>query len=72
MFVVPTVKLVTKPVAEIVATAVLEETHGVVAFAVIDPVNCEVANKQTESVPVIVGFGFTVNVAVIEQPFEFK
>ena len=39
MVVVPAAKDVTNPVLETVATAVLEETHGLVAFAVPVPLN---------------------------------
>ena len=60
---------VTKPVVLTVATVVVAELHGVVAFAVAEPVNCVVEPAQTDNVPVIVGKGFTVTVAVIVQPF---
>ena len=54
-----------------VATVVVAEVHGVVAFAVPDPVSWVVEPRQTLKVPVIVGNGFTVTVAVIVQPFVF-
>ena len=45
-----------------------DEVHGVVAAGVPDPVNCVVAPTHALSVPVIVGAGFTVTVAVVLQP----
>ena len=50
---------VTKPVFETVATAVLDDTQGLLAAAVVEPVNCEVL-VVNESVPVIVGNALTV------------
>ncbi len=63
--VVPALTPVTNPVLLIVATAGLEETHGVVVAAVPLPVNCVVPCAQITKVPVIVDKGFTVTVAVI-------
>ena len=67
----PKVIAVTNPVEDIVAIEVLEDVHGVVAFAVTDPVNCEVPPTQEDKIPAIVGIGFTVKVAVIIHPNEF-
>jgi len=66
--VVPAATAVTRPVLFTVATPVLEDTHGVLAAAVPDPVSCEVLPIHALSVPVIVGKAFTVNVAVCWQP----
>ena len=54
-----------------VATDVLEDTHGFTAAGVPDPVSCVVNPTQPLSEPVIVGNGFitTVVVAVDEQLF---
>ena len=57
---VPAETPVIKPVLSTVATAVLEEAHGLFVAAVPLPVNCVVAPKHTLNVPVIVGNGFTV------------
>ncbi len=59
--VVPTETAVTSPVPLIVATATLDDTHGLVAAAATDPVSCEVSPRQTASEPLIVGSGLTVN-----------
>ena len=68
---VPADTPVTTPVLETVATAVLEETHGLDAAAVAEPVNVVVKPTQAVNVPVIVGRALTVTVAVLIQPFEF-
>ena len=60
---------VTKPVVVIVATAVFDEVHGLLAFAVAEPVNCVVPPTQTSD-PLTVGNGFTVTVFVSKQPLE--
>ena len=57
----------TTPVLETVATAVFEEVQGVVACAVPEPVNVDVAPTQALKVPPIVGVPFTVKVAVWVQ-----
>jgi drug/metabolite transporter (DMT)-like permease len=67
---VPAETPVTKPVLLTVATAVLDETHGLTAAAVALPVSCVVRPTQTDNVPVIVGNGLTVTSAVCWQPFE--
>jgi len=54
-----------------VATAVLDDVHGVVASAVAEPVKVEVSPTQALKVPLIVGNAFTVKVAVMIQPLEF-
>jgi hypothetical protein len=51
--VVPAATAVTKPVFEIVATAVFELTHGLTAAGAPGPANCEVAPTQSVVVPVI-------------------
>ena len=66
--VVPAATPVTKPDDETVAVLVLEEVHGVVVAGVPEPVNCVVAPTHALSVPVIVGAGVTVTVAVVVQP----
>ena len=50
------------------ATPVFEETQGVVALAVAEPVSRVVWPTQAFKVPVIVGKALTVTVAVITQP----
>ena len=58
----------TTPVAETVATVVLEEVQGVVAAGVPDPVSVIVALSQTAVGPVMVGRALTVMVVVAEHP----
>ena len=53
-----------------VATALSEDCHGVVAFAVALPVNCVVFPIQADNIPVIVGKLFIVTVSVTAQPSE--
>jgi len=65
--VVPTLTPVTCPELSIVATAVSDDTQGVVVAAVPDPVNCVVKPSQTFKVPVILGKALTVTTAVIEH-----
>ena len=65
---VPSVTPVTRPVLEIVATAVVADILGVVVAAVTDPVNWEVNPPQTVSVPAIAGRALTVTVAILVQP----
>jgi hypothetical protein len=67
---VPAVTPVTKPVADMVATEVLEEVQAFEVAAVPEPVNCVVEPAHTLSVPLIVGRGFTVIVVVAEQPLK--
>jgi hypothetical protein len=68
---VPAPTPVTTPVLLTVATPGVPETQGFVAAAVPDPVKLVVAPTQTVNVPVIVGFGLTVTVAVAVQPVLF-
>ena len=49
----------------------MAEDHGVVACAVAEPDNVVVEPTQTLNVPLIVGVGFTVTVAVFVQPLLF-
>jgi hypothetical protein len=49
----------------------LVDNQGEEAAAIADPVNVVVAPTQAESVPVIVGAGLIVILAVIKHPFEF-
>lgn len=65
---VPPVSPVTKPVDDTVATAVFDDVHGLDAAGVPEPVSCVVVPTQALSVPVIVGNGFTVTVAVAVHP----
>ena len=60
---VPAAIAVTKPVVLTVAIAVLEETQGLFALAVAEPVNCAVPPAQANKVPEMVGKGFIVNVS---------
>ena len=62
---VPAETPVTKPVFETVATAVLEDVQGFVAFAVGEPVNCVVDPAHTVNVPVIFGSGLIVTTPVL-------
>jgi hypothetical protein len=68
---VPAATPVTTPVLETVATPVLEDTHGLEAAAVADPVKVVVKPTQADNVPVIVGSALTVTIAVFIQPLEF-
>ena len=67
MVTVPALTPVTTPVLETVAMAVLEEVQGVVACAVAEPVKTEAPPTQASKVPLIVGKGFTVKLAVWVQ-----
>src|SRR5215831_9087748 len=71
MTLVPPDTPVTSPVLLTVATAGVADTHGLTAAGVPDPVSCVVDPTHTFSVPVIVGLGFTVTVAVMLQPLLF-
>ena len=70
MVVVPMVSAVTSPVLSTVATAGVEDVHGVVTAGVADPVNCVVNPSHTARVPVIVGVPLTVTTAVTRHPLE--
>jgi hypothetical protein len=63
--VVPADTPVTTPVLLIVATPVLLLVHGVVAFGVPLAVSVLVLFKHTFNVPLMIGNGFTVTVAVV-------
>lgn len=65
---VPAETPVTSPVLLIVATPVLEDTQGLTAAAVAEPVSCEVCPIHVLRIPEIVGFGFTVMITVIGRP----
>ena len=69
--VVPTETVVTSPAEEMLATAVFDEVHGVVASAVADPVSADVLPIQALSVPDITGVALTVKLAVFSQPLLF-
>ena len=71
IIVVPGLTAVTTPPLLIVATAVLDEVHGVVAAGVPDPVKLIVNPSQTEVGPVIVGCAVTVIVAVMAHALLF-
>ena len=71
MIVVPPETPVTTPLLFTVATAVLDEVHGVTVAGVAVLANAVVEPAQTFSVPVIVGSAVTVTTAVVIQPFEF-
>ncbi len=60
MVVVPAATPVTNPVPSTVATAVLEDVHGVVVDGAAEPVNCVVEFTHTVGVPVILGRALTV------------
>lgn len=66
--VVPLERADTKPVLETVATAVLDEIHGLMTAAVPVPFNCDAEPTQALNVPLMEGKGFTEKVAVITQP----
>jgi hypothetical protein len=68
---VPAETPVTTPELDIVATAVVPETQGVVMSAIPEPVNTVVEPTQTFKVPEIVGKALTVTVAVVIQPLLF-
>jgi hypothetical protein len=54
-----------------VATAVLDDTHGLVTAGVPDPVSCVVELTHTVKVPVIDGNAYTVTVALLLHPLLF-
>ena len=68
MVVFPGETAVTNPLAETVATPVLEDTQAFEFAAVALPVNCDVAPTHKFVVPEIVGLAFTVMFCVTEQP----
>ena len=55
MVAVPLETPLTNPLAETVATAGLDEVHGLELFGVPDPVSCEVPPVQIVRFPLIVG-----------------
>ena len=71
MVVVPAISAVICPVLEIVATAVLEETHGFTAAAVPLPVSCNVLLTQSAAPPEIVGLANTVTGTTTVHPVVF-
>ncbi len=68
--VVPGPTPVTSPVELTVATAELEEVHGLVVDGVPLPVNCELFVPHILSVPLIVGRARTLKPMVTEHPAE--
>jgi hypothetical protein len=58
---VPPETAVTKPVLLTAAIPEFEETHGLIEFAVAEPVSCDVDPEHAVNVPVIVGTAFAVN-----------
>ena len=71
MTVVPGFTPVTTPALFTVATAVLEDVHGLTAAGVPEPVNVVVVPSQTVNVPLIVGCALTVTVTILLQPLLF-
>ena len=67
MVVVPAETPVTTPVLLTVATAVLEETHGLEPAAVPEPVNVVVEPAHKVDEPVIVVVGLIVNVTTCDD-----
>jgi hypothetical protein len=67
---VPEATPVTKPPLVIVATVVLDETHGFVVAAVPEPKRVTFEPTQIDVDPLMVGNGFTVTVTVCEQLLE--
>ena len=59
---------VTTPVADTVATVVLDEVHGAVVAGVPDPVRVIVALSHNAVAPVIVGWALIVTFTVAVQP----
>ena len=62
--VIPTDKPLTNPVELTVALTGVDDVHGVVVFAVPEPVNWVVEPTHTVNVPDIVGNGLMVTVNV--------
>ena len=71
MTVVPGATPVTTPALSTVATAGVAETQGFTAAGVPDPVKVVVPPTHTFNVPVMVGLGLTVTVAVCLHPLLF-
>lgn len=71
MVLVPALTPLTTPVLLTVATAVLEDVQGVVGCAVAEPIKVDDCPTQALKVPLIVGKGFTVKLAVWVQPLLF-
>jgi hypothetical protein len=65
---VPALTPVTNPVAEIVATPMLDDDQAFDAAAVAEPLNSVVEPTHTLRVPVIDGRGLTVIIAVFWHP----
>ena len=59
----PAATPVTKPVAETVAAAVLEDSQGFTAAGAPEPVSCVVSVGQIDVVPVTVGMGNCAEIA---------
>lgn len=59
---------VTSPVVFTLAINGLADTHGLVAAAIPEPVNCVVEPKQTFTIPVMVGSALIVTVTATLQP----
>jgi len=68
---VPADTPVITPALVTVATAGVADTHGFTAAGTPEPVHVVLFPVVTLAAPTIVGSGFTVNVAVIEQPLLF-
>ena len=68
MVVVPDAIAVTNPVLSTVATAGVEDVHGVVVDGLADPVNWVDNPSHTVMMPVIVGSAFTVTTSVMVHP----
>ena len=58
---VPLVNPLTNPVLSTVATVLSEEAHGIIALAVLLPVNCVLAPVHADKVPVNDVVGLTVS-----------
>jgi hypothetical protein len=68
MVLVPPFTPVTTPALSTVATAVLEDVHGLTAAGVPEPVNAVADPLHKVNTPLMVGCAFTVTVTVFEQP----
>ena len=67
----PSAIAVTIPAEEIVATAVLEDAHGIVASGVPEPVNCSVLPPTVIiCTPERVGIAFTLTVIAVRGPSQ--
>jgi hypothetical protein len=67
----PALTPLTKPKADTVATAKLEDDQGFIKAGVPEPDRLVVPPTQAAGVPLIIGFAFIVKVAVTVQPFIF-